>query len=58
MERSRNGAYPLLMISDSTKADAAMLCRVAPAWSTAHMIGTFNTSSVELDELPFPALTS
>jgi hypothetical protein len=58
MARSRNGAKPLLCVPDSTRTDAAMLCRVDQEWNSAHRIGSFYGSSVVLDELPFPALVS
>lgn len=58
MERSRNGAHPLWIVADSERADAAMLCRVAPEWARAHMIGTFHSSGADFDELPFPAMVA
>lgn len=57
MARSRNGAIPLVMVPDST-ADAALLCKVEPEWSSAHLRGSFTTSGCTLDELPHPSLTS
>lgn len=58
MERSRNGALPLLIVPDSARSDSAMLCMAAPEYSTTHLRGTFTTGTVQVDELPFPALVS
>lgn len=58
MARSRNGAYPLVIVPDSLQPDGAMLCRVPPEWTRAHKIGTFYESGAEFEELPFPSMVS
>lgn len=56
IERSRSGAYSLVVVPNSTDPASAMLCRVPPEWSTGQAVGAHPTTSLALEELPFPLL--
>jgi hypothetical protein len=55
LERSRNGAHPLVL-ADSSDSASAMLCRVADKWQGSVQSNVLRQSSLTFTELPFPTV--
>ncbi len=53
MERSRNGAYPLVVVVERADPTSAVLCRVGMDWASSRTTNLVRDSSFSLDELPF-----
>lgn len=56
VERSRGGAYPLVLVLESGDETTAMLGRLAPDWSHSRVTNTMRDASWEFEELPFPVI--
>jgi len=53
MERSRNGALPSIIVTDSTDSSSGVLCQMPPTFKLSHIVTSLYASSVTLDEFAF-----
>lgn len=58
LERSRNGAFPLVVVVDSADSTSAIMCRVPPSWRVTRPLDAMRDHSLDLEEMPFPIVVA
>ncbi len=56
LARSRNGAYPFVLILDSSDATSAMMVRVPPRQAHQRSLTLLRDASITTEEMPFPVV--
>lgn len=58
LERSRNGAFPLVVVVESGDTSTAIMGRVDPRWSHTRVTNNVRDHSLVLDEMPLPVVVA